>query len=58
MINLRPEIEKIIAKHEKDFMLKEIHERFSDEDGVRLAKNCGRNFGRYVHISWKTPGRR
>jgi hypothetical protein len=44
MINLRPEIEKILAKHEKDFMLKEIPERFSDEDGVRLVQELRQEF--------------
>ena len=39
MINLRPEIEKVLAKHEKDFMLdEEIAERLSDKDGVRLVQ--------------------
>jgi hypothetical protein len=45
MINLRPEIEKVLAKHEKDFMLNEdIAERFSDEDGVRLVQELRQEF--------------
>jgi hypothetical protein len=45
MINLRPEIEKILAEHEKNFMLdEEIAKRFSNEDGVRLVQELRQEF--------------
>lgn len=45
MVDLRPEIEKVLAKHEKDFMLDEkIAERFSDEDGAQLVHDLRHEF--------------
>jgi hypothetical protein len=45
MINLRPEIEKILAKHEKDFMLDEtVAARLSGEDGAREVQDLRREF--------------
>jgi len=45
MVDLRPEIEKILAKHEKDFMLDEtIAARVSGEDGVRQVQDLRQEF--------------
>jgi hypothetical protein len=45
MINLRPEIETVLAKHEKDFILdEEIARRLEGESGVRRVQELRQEF--------------
>jgi hypothetical protein len=45
MINVRPEIEKVLAKHEKDFMLDEgSARRLEGESGVQRVKELRKDF--------------